>query len=156
MERSLLRELDDGTDFPSLGKAKDHLRYQLREKSEVISSDEQWKDFQRDLEIWARQKQQETGRNPTYDEIMQMGEKLAEPAKDWSWWHFFTGNPSSPYKREELPHYREVVKPEGVPEDAQWDGNAGAYLVERGGDVFAMVPTADGIKKFRRKQESGE
>ncbi len=156
MTRSLLREIEDGTDFPSLGKAKDHLRFQLREKSEVIDSDERWKDFQRDLEIWAYQRKRETGKNPSYDEIMQMGEKLAEEPKDKSWWPFYTGTPPSPYRRDELPHYRQLMRPEGVPEDAQWSSNAGAYLFERNGDTYAAVPQGNDVRMFRRSGSQQE
>ena len=150
MERSLLRELEDGTQFPSLGKAKDHLRYQLREQSGVIESDVEWKNFQHDLEKWARQRQQESGKQPSYDEIMQMGEKLAEEPKDKSWWPFYTGTGPAVFRREELPHYRQVVRPEPVPDDAAWDTNAQAYVFERNGDTYAMVPTGNGVRTFRR------
>lgn len=150
MERSLLRELDDGTDFPSLGKAKDHLRYQLREKSNIIDSDEQWKNFQRDLEVWAYQYQQETGKNPSYEQIMQFADELSQKPKDESWLPWYTGNPPAPYKRDELPHYRQMIRPEGVPEDAQWDAEAGAYIVERDGDTFAAVPQGNEVRWLRR------
>lgn len=151
MERSLLRELEDGEQYPSLGKAKNHLRHKLKEQTEVIGSDEDWNDFVHDLEVWARQRQQETGKAPSYDELMQMGEKLAEPEVDRSWWPFYTGSKPTPYKRETLPHYRQLIRPEGVPEDAAWSTEAGAYIFERDGQTYAMLPNG---KTFRKREQS--
>jgi hypothetical protein len=166
--KSLMAEVEIVRDVPSLGKAVETLKGDLRD---IFKDDQDKARFMKVLYQDVLEFRSVHKRNPSYNEIVKMGTELAQPDVEKATWDFGTLDledytageqavikttpeaDKARYKREQRQTYiqREVskIRKAGEWPDAIWDEDQSAfYLGRRGGYHYYM--TVDG-QKMREK-----
>lgn len=166
--KSLMTEVGKVREVPSLGKAVETLKGDLRD---IFKDDQDKARFMKALYQDVLEFRSVNKRNPSYNEIVKMGTELAQPDVEKATWDFgaldledYTAGEQAVikttpeadkarYKREQRQTYiqREVskIRKAGEWPDAIWDEDQSAfYLGQRGGYHYYM--TVDG-QKMREK-----